>query len=58
MSKIVGRASSVTYPLYPIESHQVRVQFLFTTPSLRFLAHEARQRCKLWKNTRGIVAKA
>ena len=32
------------------------VQFLYNTPLLGFLAHEARQRCKLWKNARGVVA--
>ena len=44
-------------PTYPIDSHQVSVQFLFTTLSLRFLAHEARQRDRFWKDTRGEVDK-
>ena len=45
-------------PSLLIVSNQGGVQFLYNTPSLRYFAHEARQRWKLRKKARGIVVEA
>ena len=45
-------------PSWLIVSNQGGVQFLYNTPSLRFFAHEARQRWKLWKKACVIVTEA
>ena len=55
---MLRRACFVPDRSWQIVSNQGGVQFLYNTPLLGFLAHEARQRFKLWKNSRGVVANA